>query len=126
VKPPADDVDRLKPELLQAYAKVCPDVTSVQSELTSFRPHGELILVRCPDQPVKAVRLHYTRVVVPNLLGHEVGMQEPQTVLAMLGLHWRITHCCAGDSGSSGIVRQSPAPRSVVPFGTTVAVVIHR
>src|SRR5947208_2922267 len=49
-------------------------------------PHGELILVRCPDQPVNAVRLHYTGVAVPNLLGRgDLGMNKPQTLLRATG-----------------------------------------
>jgi beta-lactam-binding protein with PASTA domain len=54
-------------------------------------------------------------------------MQEPQSLLAMLGLHWHITQRAARDTQESNtVVKQHPSPGLVVPFGTPVRAVIAR
>jgi hypothetical protein len=129
LEPPADNVLLFKPILLAAYKKACSDVVSVESAIRALGPRSRLILVRCQDEPIRAVRLVFTGVIVPNLhavLGN-VGMApEPQSLLAMLGLHWHITRRSAAGQEPGTLVEQEPAPGVAVPFGTTIRVVIAR
>jgi hypothetical protein len=113
--------------LLAAYRQACSDVVSVESAIRALGPRSRMILVRCSAQRIKAVRLVFTGVVVPRLGGQQLAMQEPQSLLAMLGLHWHITQRPARDTEKSNtVVEQHPAPGLVVPFGTTVRAVIAR
>jgi PASTA domain len=126
-EPPADDIRLFEPMLLAAYRQACSNVVSVESEIRALGPRSRMIFVRCSGQRIKAVRLVFTGVVVPRLGGQQLAMQEPQSLLAMLGLHWQITQRRARDSEESNtVVEQHPAPGLVVPFGTTVRVVIAR
>jgi hypothetical protein len=117
-----------KPILLTAYKKVCSDVVNVQGAFRSVSPRERLVLVRCADERVRALRLIFTGVVVPNLgAGGPLAMQEPQSLLAMLGLHWQISYRPARhDERSNAVVVQEPAPGLVVRLGTTIRVVISR
>jgi hypothetical protein len=127
-EPPADNVVRFKPILLAAYKKACSDVVNVQGAFRSLGPRKRLVLVRCADDRVRALRLVFTGVVVPNLkAGGQLAMEEPQTLLAMLGLRWHITQRPATRrERSNRVVEQEPAPGVVVPFGTTIHVVVAR
>ena len=127
-EPPADNVLLFKRILLNAYKKACSDVVGVESTFRFPRPRRRLILLRCDDR-VRAVRLVFTGVVVPNLHTalHNPGMQDPQTLLAMLDLHWHITRQAAAPGEQPGtLVEQEPARGVVVPLGTTIRLVIAR
>ena len=127
-KPPADDVHVYKPILLAAYRKACSDVVKVESAIRDFRPRSELLLIHCGEAPVRAVRLVFTGVVVPNLRSvlQQPGMEEPRRLLGMLGLRWRITRRSAPGREAGNLVTQEPSPGQVVPFGTVVHVLIAR
>jgi hypothetical protein len=127
-EPPADNVLRFKPILLAAYKKACSDVVNVQGAFRSLGPRKRLVLVRCADDRIRAVRLVFTGVVVPNLrvVLRSAGMEEPQSVLAMLGLRWNIMRRAARGDPPGTLIEQEPAPGVVVPFGTTIHVVVAR
>lgn len=123
-KPSADDVRLYTPILLEAYRRACPDVMRVQSAFRRFHSQSELILIRCGDAPVRAVRLVFTGVVVPNMrpVIRDGGMQ-PQNALALLGLRWHFArHAARGPRPR--LMSQEPRAGEVVPFGTVVHVVI--
>jgi hypothetical protein len=127
-KPPADDVRLYKPILLAAYRKACSNVVNVESAFRDFRPRSQLILIRCGDTPIRAVRLVFTGVVVPNLrpVLQQPGVEEPQSVLAMLGLRWHITLRSVPGRRPGSLVTQKPSPGLVVPFGTVVHAIVAR
>ena len=127
-EPPADDIRLFKPMLLAAYSKVCASVTKAQSAIRGIDASHRLILVRCDDGKVRGVRLTFTGVRVPDLTKIPMlGMEEPQNLLAMLGLRWHITQRApvAGEA-SNKVVEQSPPPGEIVPFRTTVHIVVTK
>jgi len=117
---------RFKSIFLAAYAKACSDLTSLREAILPLGPRSRLIDIRCGHEPVRAVRLVFTGVVVPDLHG-QLAMNEPQTLLGMLGLRWRITYQAARAGEPPGtLVEQEPSAGTVVPFGTTISAVIAR
>jgi hypothetical protein len=73
---------------------------------------------------VRAVRLVFTAVVVPNMRpAIRYGGMQPQNVLAMLGLRWHLTSRSAPGSRPA-LISQHPAPGAIVPFETVVHVVV--
>jgi hypothetical protein len=124
---PGDDVLLFEPILLAASGKACSDVVNVESAFRGDRrPHSELILIRCGYGPVRAVRLIFTGVVVPNMRPViRDGGSQPEDVLAMLGLRWNFTWSSA-PGFRPRLIAQDPVPGQIVPFGTVVQLVIAR
>ena len=127
VRPSADDVTRFKPTLLAASAKACSDVTTVPAV---FRRHqvrrqdggqSQLIDIRCVTARAR-VRVIYTSVTVPNLVGSLAG--QASAVTSLLGLRLKIVTRPAKPGQLAGhVIGQRLAPSSVVPFGTTLVLV---
>lgn len=127
VLPPADDVTRFKPILRAAYSKACPDASTVQAVFRRHharRPDGEqsqLIEIRCGAGRAR-VRVIYTGVTVPNLVGSLA--HQASAVISMLGLRLKIVTRAAKPSQLGGhVIRQHPTAGSVVRFGTTLVLV---
>jgi PASTA domain len=121
-KPPADDITLFQPIILDAYKVACPNVLDVQSQLR-YTKKGMFVVVRCGDAPARAVRVVYTGVTVPNLVGADDDSFS--TLAAMLGLNINeLSRRAQADEEPNTIVEQHPAAGTVVPFGTTMTVVI--
>jgi hypothetical protein len=94
----------------------------VQSQLR-YTKKGMFVVVRCGDAPARAVRVVYTGVTVPNLVGADD--HSLSTLTAMLGLNINeLSRRAQADEEPNTIVEQHPAAGTVVPFGTTMTVVI--
>jgi hypothetical protein len=120
--PAGDDITLFRPIILAAYAKICSDTLDVDSEI---RHEGSrtFVVVRCDIERSRAVRVIYTGVTVPKLVGSLAG-QAP-TLMAMLRLELASADRRARSRYDPGtIVRQEPLPGTVVPFGTVVRVVV--
>lgn len=116
-----DNVEALRPVFLAAYKKACHDVSSVESQFRSNRS-STFIVVRCDGTAqTRAVRVIYTGVSVPDLVGDSAhGLNE---LGALLKLHIVATtrHVPAV---TNKIVSQYPAPGTIVPLGSRLYVTV--
>lgn len=126
VLPADDNVVEYKGILLAAYRKACPDVTRVSAQLRPLHwPKSELIVLKCGNPgsaPRVAVRVISTGVRVPDMLG-PVFMQM-QGVTNRIGL--RLSVRDVDRNSEARVIRQKPRPGTIVPFGTTVRIVVAR
>jgi PASTA domain-containing protein len=121
-EPPGDNVEAFKPIMLDFYKIACPDVLSVQSEIRS-EGSKEFIVVRCGHRPTRSVRVIYTGVTIPDLVGGSA--HDLIDVGAMLGIHiHESTRPVRHGEESNTVVAQDPPGGSVVPFGSTMTVVV--
>jgi hypothetical protein len=124
---PADDnvIDSTR-VLLAAYRRACPNVMSVSAQLRALHwPRSELIIVQCGSPgsaPRVAVRVVYTAVHVPDMLGPT--FPQLQGVTNRIGLGLAISY--VRRSGESRVIRQEPRPGTIVLFGTVVRIVVAR
>jgi hypothetical protein len=126
VLPADDNVIEYQRILLAAHRKACPDATTVSAQFRPLHwPRSELIIVRCggPDSaPRVAVRVVYTGVRVPDMLGPMFPQMQGVTIRIGLRLATRYVRRDA----AARVIRQEPRPGTVVPFGTTVRIVVAR
>jgi hypothetical protein len=122
VEPPADDIRLFQPIILDAYRVACREVLDVESQIR-YTKSKMFVVVSCDGHPTRAVRVVYTGATVPNLIGSEDHALA--TLGAMLDLH--ITESSrparSGDTTNT-IVTQHPDAGVVVPFGTTMRVIV--
>jgi len=116
-----DNVEALRPVFLAAYKKACRDVQSVESEFRSNKS-STFIVVRCGDGArTRAVRVIYTAVRIPDLIGDDAhGLNE---LAAMFQLHLVVTTRQVPGARNK-VVNQEPPAGTVVPFGSTLTVTI--
>jgi len=121
-QPPADDIRLFQPIILDAYRVACRRVLDVESQIR-YTQSKMFVVVSCDGHPTRAVRVVYTGATVPNLIGSEDhGLA---TLGAMLDLHITESRRPArsGDTTNT-IVAQHPDAGVVVPFGTTMRVIV--
>jgi PASTA domain len=119
-RPAGDDVDLFNTILLAAYEKACSNVLKVEAQMRETA-EGTVVVVRCDDGPTRAVRVIYTGVTVPDLVGSNPHGVEALT--AMLGLRLTETDRAARPGESLGtVVGQDPPTGVVVPAGTDITV----
>jgi hypothetical protein len=127
IEPRRDDILLFKPILLAAVREACADLTSVETAVRVGARGTRHILVRCGDNRVRALRLVFTGVAVPNMRSSPtVGMNEPQSTLAMLGLRWDISRRSMPGGHPGALIHQEPPAGTVVPLGTIVRAVYVR
>lgn len=126
VLPADDNVVEYQRILLAAYRKACPDVMSVSAQFRPLHsPRSELIIVQCGSPgsaPRVAVRVVYTGVRVPDMLGPTFPQMQGVTI--RIGLRLAIRY--VRRDAEARVIRQVPSPGTVVPFGTTVRIVVAR
>jgi hypothetical protein len=124
VKPPADDIRLFQPIILDAYEIACPgaDVLNIQSQLR-FTKSKIFVVVRCGQRRTRAVRVVYTGVSVPNLIGSDAHSLSTLAAMLVLDLSESNRPARTGEEPNT-IVRQNPPPGSNVPFGTTLRVLV--
>ena len=71
-----------------------------------------------------AVRVRYTGVAVPDLLAP--NEPHPTWNLTRIGLRHRIVVRQATPVEYGHVIAQRPAPGTIVPFGTTITLVLGR
>jgi hypothetical protein len=121
-EPPADDIRLFQPIILDAYRVACRDLLDVESQIR-YTKSKMFVVVSCDGHPTRAVRVVYTGVTVPNLIGSEDHALAE--LGAMLDLHINESRRPAGSGETSGtIVAQHPEAGVVVPFGTTMSVIV--
>jgi hypothetical protein len=123
-QPPGDGTANFKQIDLDAYRIACSDVGSVESEIRT-QGHRRYVVVRCDSERPRAVRLIYTGVTVPNLVGrYEYSLDE---LGSMLGLNIQSSSRPRRPGEKRYmVVAQNPPGGSVVPFGTTLEVVFAK
>jgi hypothetical protein len=120
-EPPADDIRLSTPIILDACKIACPDVLAVSSEIRTLGSKT-LVVVRCGHGPARAVRLINTGVTVPDLVGDSAhGLED---VGAFLRLDIDTSTRPAPGEESNTVVAQEPPGGAVVPFGSTLTVVV--
>jgi hypothetical protein len=113
-----------KPILIAAYDKACGDVLNVQSEIRHTRKGTTEVVVSCDGQAMRAVRVIYTGVTVPKLVGFSGHGLE--ALAAMLGLRIHVTSRLAQPREQQGIViSQHPSAGVVVPSGTRITAICN-
>jgi len=124
-EPPANDTDLFKAILLSAYETACRSVLNVQAQIRgSSSPRSILVVVRCDGSRTRSVRVVYTGVTVPDLIGQQPGMNF-LSIGNLLGLKVRLVRRPARSGERSGtIVSQTPPAGKVVPFGTMLTAVL--
>jgi hypothetical protein len=123
-RPSGDDIGLYRPLILAAYDEACADVLNVQAEIR-YDGRAPVIVVRCDNHRTRKVRLVYTGITVPAMVGSLAG-QAP-TLMAMLGLRFDETQRRIEGGPSPGtVVDQRPRAGTVVPDGTTVHLVVAR
>lgn len=123
-RPSGDDIRLYRPLILAAYDEACSDVLEVQAEIR-YDDRGPVIVVRCDDRRTRKVRVMYTGVTVPTMVGSLAG-QAP-TLMAMLGLQFDVTQRRTEGGPSPGtVVDQRPRAGRVVPDDTTIHLVVAR
>jgi hypothetical protein len=121
-EPPADDIRLFEPIILDAYRVACRDVLDVESQIR-YTKSKMFVVVSCDGHPTRAVRVVYTGVTVPNLIGSED--RALAGLGAMLDLHITESSRPARSSETTDtIVAQHPDGGVVVPFGTTMNVTV--
>jgi hypothetical protein len=130
VLPATDSLIAFKPVWLAVYSAACLDVTDVQAIPRRFHvphvfgPQRQLVDVRCDGATAVAVEVRYSGVVVPELSAP--NQPHPTWNLTRIGLRHRIVVRQAVPAEYGRVIAQRPAPGSVVPFGTTITLVIGR
>lgn len=123
-RPSGDDIRLYRPLILAAYDRACADVLNVQAEIR-YDSGAPVIVVRCDDHRTRKVRVVYTGVIVPTMVGSLAG-QAP-TLMAMLGLRFDVTQRRTEGGPSPGtVVDQRPQAGTVVPEGTRIHLVVAR
>jgi PASTA domain len=123
-RPSGDDIRLYRPLILAAYDQACTDVLDVQAEIR-YEGRAPVIDVRCDDHRTRKVRVVYTGVTVPTMVGSLAG-QAP-TPMAMLGLRFDVIQRRTEGGPSPGtVVDQRPRAGTVVPDGATIHLVIAR
>ncbi len=108
--------------ILAAYERACRNVLSVKSELR-YTHAGMFVVVRCGTQPTQAVKVVYTGVTVPSLVG--LPPYALSSMGAMLDLRIVVSSRRARPRETAEtIVAQHPSAGQVVPLGTTMAVIV--
>jgi len=121
-EPPGDNVEAFKPIMLDAYKIACPDVLSVQSEIRTLGSK-RFVVVRCGNRPTRSVRVIYTGVTIPALVGEDAHSLDELGAMLGIDIHESTRPVRHGEE-SNTVVAQDPPPGSVVPFGSTLTVVV--
>jgi hypothetical protein len=125
---PADDnVTEFRPIFRAAYRRACAGVTGARSQTRFLGPRRWLLVIRCataPSRSVPGVLVTFVNVRVPDMLGPV--FPQLQGVTNRLGLRLHVAERDAPGSAPTAVVRQWPRPGTIVPFGTTVRIVIAR